>query len=84
MTALLRFSRAVAEDPAIDPWLARHPGELGALASGWFEVIRGAGPGVLEVLHDGYPTVCVEDAPFAYVGLFKSQGTPGSGLKPEV
>ena len=23
-------------------------------------------------MHDGYPTVCVEDAPFAYVGVFRA------------
>lgn len=72
MTALLRFSGAMDVDPAIERWLARHPDELGGLASDWFDVIRSAGPGVLELLHDGYPTVCVEEAPFAYVGLFKS------------
>ncbi len=28
-------------------------------------------------MHDGYPTVCVEDAPFAYVGAFRAHVNVG-------
>lgn len=28
-------------------------------------------------MHDGYPTVCVADAPFAYVGAFRSHVNVG-------
>jgi hypothetical protein len=28
-------------------------------------------------MHDGYPTVCVEDAPFAYVGVFRAHVNVG-------
>jgi hypothetical protein len=28
-------------------------------------------------MHDGYPTVCVEDAPFAYVGVFRDHVNVG-------
>lgn len=28
-------------------------------------------------MHDGYPTVCVEDAPFAYVGAFRTHVNVG-------
>ena len=28
-------------------------------------------------MHDGYPTVCVQDAPFAYVGSFKAHVNVG-------
>lgn len=28
-------------------------------------------------MHDGYPTVCVEDAPFAHVGAFRSHVNVG-------
>jgi hypothetical protein len=31
-TELLRFSGAVGRDPAIDAWIKRHVGELGAIA----------------------------------------------------
>jgi hypothetical protein len=35
------------------------------------------GPDVRELLHDGFPTACVEDAPFAYVGVFKDHVNVG-------
>ena len=28
-------------------------------------------------MHDGFPTVCVEDAPFAYIGVFRSHVNVG-------
>jgi Domain of unknown function (DU1801) len=77
MPPILRFSGAVAHDPAIDLWLRRHDGELASLAGTWFEAIRGCGEDVLELMHDGYPTACVQDAPFAYVGLFKAHVNVG-------
>lgn len=70
MPPLLTFSGAAEHDPAIDLWLQRHSGELASIAGVWFKAIRGCGADVLELMHDGYPTVCVKDAPFAYVGLF--------------
>ena len=72
MPPLLTFSGAAEHDPAIDLWLQRHCGELGVIASTWFKTIRNSGSDVLELMHDGYPTVCVQDAPFAYVGVFKA------------
>ena len=32
---------------------------------------------VREVMHDGYPTACVVDAAFAYVGVFKAHVNVG-------
>jgi hypothetical protein len=32
--------------------------------------MRHRGEDVRELLHDGYATACVDDAPFAYVGVF--------------
>ena len=77
MPSLLTFSGAVEQDPAIDRWLENQSGELAAIASEWFEVIRGCGPDVRELMHDGYPTGCVQDAPFAYVGAFKAHVNVG-------
>ena len=54
-----------------------HPGALGAIAQRWFEVIRGCGEDVLELLHDGHPTACVGDAAFAYVNAFKAHVNVG-------
>lgn len=69
-TELLRFDGAVQRDPAIDAWMKRHPGELGAIAKRWFEVMRTCGDEVRELLHDGAPTACLGDVPFGYVNAF--------------
>lgn len=77
MYALLRFSGAVRRDPAIDAWLAERPPELGFTARMWFSKMRQCGADVRELMHDGYPTACVEDAPFGYVGVFKAHVNVG-------
>jgi hypothetical protein len=69
---LLRFNGAVERDPAIEAWMREHPGELGATAHHWFEVMRACGDEVRELLHDGCPVACLGDAPFAYVNVFTS------------
>jgi len=54
-----------------------HTGELGAIASQWFDVMRKCGEDVREVLHDGHPTACVADAAFGYVNAFKAHVNVG-------
>jgi hypothetical protein len=71
-TELLRFNGAIQRDPAIDAWMKAHAGELGAIAAYWFDVMRNCGDEVRELLHDGCPTACLGDAPFAYVNVFTS------------
>ena len=73
----MRFPDAVARDPAVAAWMRSHDGELGALARHWFDVVRGCGHDVRELMHDGYPTACVGDAAFAYVGLFTAHVNVG-------
>lgn len=70
MSRLFELPAARARDPAIDAWLQAHPGELGAIARRWFEVMRGCGDDVRELLHDRQPTACVDVAAFAYVDVF--------------
>ena len=77
MSQFLRFPSSVRRDPAIDGWIQEHPGELGAIAQRWFEVIRGCGDDVRELLHDGHPTACVGDAAFAYVNAFTAHVNVG-------
>ena len=77
MPALLRFTGAVERALAIDGWLDAQPSELGAIARTWFALMRQCGADVRELMHDGYPTVCVEDAPFAYVGVFRAHVNVG-------
>lgn len=55
----------------------QHPGELGRIAQHWFEVIRNCGDDVLELLHDGCPTACIDDAAFAYVNAFTAHVNVG-------
>ena len=73
----LRFDGAVDRDPAIDAWMKKHSGELGALARQWFEVMRRCGDEVRELMHDGQPTACLGDAPFGYVNVFTSHVNVG-------
>ena len=75
--AILRFNGAVKRDPAIDVWLNKQPHDLGSIARDWFARMRKCGADVLELMHDGCPTVCVEDAPFAYVNVFTSHVNVG-------
>jgi hypothetical protein len=76
-TKLLRFDGAVKRDPAIEAWMRRHGGELGAIAKEWFEVMRGCGDEVRELLHDGCPVACLGDVPFGYVNVFTSHVNVG-------
>jgi hypothetical protein len=74
---VLRFPSAVKRDAAIASWMHEHPGELGAIARRWFEVMRGCGDDVRELLHDGHPTACVGDAAFGYVNAFTAHVNVG-------
>lgn len=69
---MLRFEGAVRRHPAIAAWIDAHPGELGAIARHWFEVLRRCGEDVRELIHDGAPTACIGDAAFAYVDAFRN------------
>jgi hypothetical protein len=74
---LLRFGGSLERDPAIDAWMKRNHGELGAIARHWFEVMRTCGDEVREVFHDGCPNACLGDAPFGYVNVFTSHVNVG-------
>ena len=77
MAAFLRFNGAVEREPAIDAWLDRQPPGLGSIARTWFTEMRRCGVDVRELMHDGCPTACVEDAPFAYVNVYKAHVNVG-------
>ncbi len=74
---VLRLSVGVRRDPAVDVWLDERPAALGSIARQWFARMRQCGPDVLELMHDGCPVACVEDAPFAYVNVFKDHANVG-------
>ena len=73
----MRLSGAVKRDPAVDIWLTDDPIELRSIAQKWFVRMRECGNDVQELMHDGCPVACVEDAPFGYVNSFKSHVNVG-------
>lgn len=75
--SILRFNGTVPHDPTINAWFRRHEGPLGAIAQHWFEVMRHCGDEVRELIHDGCPTACLGDAPFAYIAVFKAHVNVG-------
>jgi hypothetical protein len=75
--ALFLLPGGTKRDPAVDAWLSDQATELGVIAIEWFEQIRACGDDVFELMHDGYATACVEDAAFAYVGVFKAHVNVG-------
>ena len=77
MSDLFRFSSAVRHQPAIDEWLAGEPVELYALARHWFTQFRLCGADVNELIHDGCPVACVDDAAFGYVNVFRKYVSVG-------
>jgi hypothetical protein len=74
---VLRFDGAEERDPAIDAWFDARRGELGAIAREWFEVMRGCGDEVRELVHDGCPNACFGDVPFGYVNVFTAHVNVG-------
>ena len=77
MSPILRFSGAVRRDSAVQAWLNAEPEHLRRIAGLWFERMRACGDDVRELIHDGCPTVCVEDAGFGYVNSFTAHVNVG-------
>src|SRR5271154_1533647 len=77
ISKLLLFPSAVRRDPAVDAWFLQTDDELRRFALPWFEQMRGCGAGVRELLHDGHPIACVEDAAFGYVDSFAAHVNVG-------
>jgi hypothetical protein len=87
--AILRFTGAVKRDPRVDAWLADPPSlatlgrdpeiplALRGFAQQWFARMRRCGADVRELVHDGCPVACVEDAPFGYVNAFANHVNVG-------
>jgi hypothetical protein len=74
---LMLFPTAVRRDSGIDDWFAAPDHELRRLVQPWFELMRGLGPDVRELMHDRCPTVCVGEAAFAYVNAFAAHASVG-------
>lgn len=76
MSNLFRFPSAVQRDPDVDGWFST-PDGLRSFVKPWFEQMRGCGPDVRELLHDGHPTACVADVAFGYVNAFSAHVNVG-------
>jgi hypothetical protein len=77
MDQLFTFPTAVKRDQSVELWFEDRPSELGAIARQWFDVMRGCGDDVQELLHDGHPTACVGEAAFGYVNVFTAHVNVG-------
>jgi hypothetical protein len=77
MNDLLRFPGAVRRDPRIEAWFSDFADPHRLVVQAWFERMRDCGADVRELLHDGCPVACVEDAPFGYVNAFKAHANVG-------
>jgi hypothetical protein len=74
---ILRLSRGARRDPEVDLWFVDGPSELLRIAQRWFDKMRQCGNDVLELMHDGCPVACIDDAPFGYVNSFKGHVNVG-------
>ena len=77
MDDLFRLPSAVRHHPAIDAWLRAQRDDLRPLVETWFVRMRQCGGDVRELMHDGCPTACVDDAAFGYVNAFKDHVNVG-------
>ncbi len=74
---LFRLPEAIRRDPQVDAWFLESSNELRRTVQPWFERMRACGADVRELLHDGHPTACVEDAAFGYVNAFAAHANVG-------
>ena len=77
MEPLFRLNHAVNHNTAVDTWFDTREPELAAIARTWFAYMRQCGDDVRELVHDGCPVACVQDAAFAYVNIFKAHVNVG-------
>lgn len=75
--ALFRLPSALHRDPRVETWFFELTDLYRLIAREWFLRMRACGPDVCEILHDGRPTACVEDAAFAYVNAFSGGASVG-------
>jgi hypothetical protein len=77
MSGLFRFPSAVRRDPGVETWFTQPDRELRLMVRPWFERMRACGADVRELLQDGCPTACVQDAAFGYVNAFSGHASIG-------
>ncbi len=77
MDKLFKLSGASHYPTSVEEWLSGEPDTLYAIARHWFSRLRQCGDDVTELLHDGCPVACVEEAAFAYVNVYASHVSVG-------
>jgi hypothetical protein len=77
MNSIFRLNGSTKRHPAVEQWLVAHAEPMANVARQWFDVIRNCGDDVTELLHDGFATACLGDAPFAYVGVYTAHVNVG-------
>lgn len=77
MDKLFKLKGAGHYQPDVEEWLSGEPDTLYAIARHWFSRLRQCGEDVTELLHDGCPVACVEEAAFAYVNVYASHVSVG-------
>lgn len=73
----MRYPSAVRRDPDVDAWFAAPDHELRRMVEPWFERMRECGADVRELLGDGHPIACADDAAFGYVDAFSAHANVG-------
>lgn len=77
MSALFRLSGAVRSAPEVAAWFGASGAGQRRFIEPWFDRIRACGANVVELLHDGHPTACIQNAAFAYVDTFAAHSNIG-------
>ncbi len=77
MDDLMRYPTAIKHDARVDRWLKDQRPDLQPIAQEWFARMRKCGSDVRELITDGCPTACVDDAAFGYVNAFKNHVNVG-------
>jgi hypothetical protein len=77
MDNLFRLPGARPQDPSVEAWFEGITDPYRIIDRPWFERMRGCGPDVREIIHDGCPTACLGDAAFAYVAAFTAHASAG-------
>lgn len=77
MNDVFRLNNTVRRDPKIGAWFSAFTDPFRLTVRPWFGRMRGLGPDVREIFHDGCPVACLGDAPFAYVNAFKAHASVG-------
>lgn len=76
MDEIFRFPTARVDDPQVAEWFESNKPLRGVVRL-WYIRIKQAGPGIRELIHDNRPTLCIDNAAFAYVDTYSQHANIG-------